>query len=381
MRTRALWMLGLALLLAGAAVFLARNWLEGQIQEAANVEQQQQQIPTTTVVVAAAKLDFGSNILREHLREVDWPPGSVPQGAFHKIDEIIPEGETRVALRSIEINEPILPSKVSGLGGRASLSTLIAKGMRATTIRVNDVNGVAGFVLPGDRVDILLTRERSKEDLITDILLQNVRVLGIDQDANDNRDQPAVVKAVTLEVTTEQAQKLTLAQRLGVLSLALRNIENTEPEKTKTVSSRDLLIGEAIVAPAPKDQDGRVVATRGRKATREVVKTKAVPTKQRSSVRIVRGLAVTEYDVQPERRGLAPPSVPRPRTILPQRLTPVKPPVLAPDGGKNVQLLQKPAEPGGVVEDEDGVGLRGLFQPAAPTNLLRRKIGNAELGR
>ncbi len=363
MKTRALWMLGLALLLAGAAVFLARNWLEGQIQQA-NVVERQAPIPITTVVVAAAKLEFGTGILREHLREVDWPAGAVPQGSFRTIEDVISEDDVRVALRSIEINEPILPSKVSGLGGRASLSTLISRGMRATTIRVNDVNGVAGFVLPGDRVDILLTRERSTaQDLSTDVLLQNVRVLGIDQDANDNREQPAVVKAVTLEVTTEQAQKLTLAQRLGVLSLALRNIANTEAEKSETITSRDLLIGEAIKSPEPTDEEGKVVAKKERKKTRGVVVTTA-PTqaaaKRHFSVRIVRGMSPTEYEVQTERQSLVPPAPARPQTILPKRTDPemAEPKPLGDE--RNAQLLPAPTEPANLPDDGDDIEMRGL---------------------
>ena len=129
---------------------------------------------------------------------------SVPPGSFASVEEVLgTDGKRRVALRAIEINEPMLKTKISGFGGRASLSTILAPEMRASTIRVNDINGVAGFVLPGDHVDIMLTRSAggSEANLLTDILLQNVKVLAIDQDANEDRAQPAVVKAVTLEVT------------------------------------------------------------------------------------------------------------------------------------------------------------------------------------
>ena len=113
--------------------------------------------------------------------------------------------------RPIETNEPVLKSKVSGFGGRAILSSMIAPDMRAMTIRINDVSGVAGFVLPGDHVDIILIRDFGGSP-VTDILLQNIKVLGIDQDANQNRQQPGVVRAVTFEVTPTQSQKLVLAQ-------------------------------------------------------------------------------------------------------------------------------------------------------------------------
>src|SRR3712207_1102010 len=111
----------------------------------------------------------------------------------------------------MEENEPLLKAKVTGPGQRASLAAVIDPGMKAMTVRVNDVNGVAGFVLPGERVDILLTRTMEKNESWTDVLLQNVKVLAADQSADDRADKPSVAKAVTLEVSTAQAQKLTLA--------------------------------------------------------------------------------------------------------------------------------------------------------------------------
>lgn len=216
MRTRAFLLLGLAAVLAVFAVFLARNWLEDRARPATVV--QEQKIPLTTVVVARTQLVYGNRIGREHLREVDWPVDSVPQGAFKTIDELISLEEDRVVLRTIEPGEPILPSKVTGFGERATLSAIVDKNMRAVTIRVDDVAGVAGFLVPGDKVDVMVTREEEDGDLLTDILLQNVKVLGVDQRATEEQDRPAVAKAVTLEVTPVQAQKLTLAQRVGQLS-------------------------------------------------------------------------------------------------------------------------------------------------------------------
>ena len=226
MKTRAYVMLGLALLLAGASVFLARNWVQSQVQPVAAVADKQK-LETTQVVVASTQLHYGNRVRREHLRVVDWPTSAVPEGSFKSVDAILGDEvdpktgkkkpiEPRTALRTIEINEPIMKSKITGFGGRASLSMMIAPGMRATTIRVNDITGVAGFVLPGDRVDILLTRNpdgggRRGGNLQTDVFLQNMKVLAIAQDANEDRSKPGVVKAVTFEVTPVQAQKLVLA--------------------------------------------------------------------------------------------------------------------------------------------------------------------------
>ena len=159
MKTRAYVMLGIALLLAGASVFLARNWVQNQVQPVAAIEDQKK-LETTKVIVASTQLHFGNKVRREHLRVVDWPIAAVPEGSFKSIDDILGKEEVdertgvkkpakdRTALRTIEVNEPILKSKITGFGGRASLSTLIAPGMRATTIRVNDVSGVAKLLFP-----------------------------------------------------------------------------------------------------------------------------------------------------------------------------------------------------------------------------------------
>jgi pilus assembly protein CpaB len=322
MKTRAIVMLGLALLLAGASVYLARSWLQNQVQPVVQVAKEPK-VEMTKVVVAAGDLQFGNKLRREHLRVVDWPKAALPEGSFKSIDEVISgkQGEERVVLRPIAKNEPVLKSKVTGFGGRASLSTLISPGMRAATIRVNDVNGVAGFVLPGDRVDIMLTRDPTggksgPNNLITDILLQNMKVLGIDQDANEARDKPAVVKAVTLEVTPLQAQKLTLAQKLGTLSLALRHVTTVDAEQPQTVTVRDLRVGEANQAPDP-------LHAQAAKSTKKPTVSRRVAKKTRrevSSVRIVRGLTAKEYEVLPEKPEFSAPAYSKPLNLLPTKL-------------------------------------------------------------
>ena len=355
MKMRAFVMLGVALLLAGASVFLARNWVQGQVQPVAAVEDQKQ-IETTKVVVAASQLHFGNKVRREHLRVVDWPTGAVPEGSFVGIDAILGKEERdengkvkvpedRVALRTIEVNEPILKSKITGFGGRASLSTLIAPGMRATTIRVNDITGVAGFVLPGDRVDILLTRDpagggRRSGNLQTDVFLQNMKVLAIAQDANEDRNKPTVVKAVTLEVTPTQGQKLTLAQKLGSLSLSLRHINTVNAVAPQSIKARDLRVGEANLAPDPKggkkgattvkiapappiEQPVTVQTTTTQSSEKVVTKTVAKANrKNTSTVKIVRGLMAKEYEVQPEKATFSAPAYSKPLNLLPSALAP-----------------------------------------------------------
>ena len=110
----------------------------------------------------------------------------------------------------------MLAGKVTGAGQRATLSAVLRDGLKAFTVRVNDVDGVAGFVLPGDRVDVALTRQVDKNSATTDVVLQNARVLAVDQIADERTDKPSVVKAVTLEVNAVGAQKLSLAASVGI---------------------------------------------------------------------------------------------------------------------------------------------------------------------
>ena len=222
---RSLVSLIIGIVLAIAAIALLFNYiggLEGEVAAPVLPE-------TTTIIVAAEALPFGANIDAQSLRLVTWPQESIPPGSFTSMDEVFAGAEgdgDRIALSALVAGEPLLRSRISGFGERPILSRQVAEGMRAMTIRIDDVSGVAGFVLPGDRVDILLTRQdETIEDLmVTDIILQNIVVLGIDQSADQRTDEPIVARAATVEVTPEQAQKLALAQRAGDLTLALRGV-------------------------------------------------------------------------------------------------------------------------------------------------------------
>jgi pilus assembly protein CpaB len=138
------------------------------------------------------------------------------------------------------VNEPILSVKITGPGQRATLSAVLHDGMKAVTIRVSDIEGVAGFVLPGDRVDIALTRLDGKGGATTDVVLQNATVLAIDQVADERASSVSVAKSVTLEVDMVAAQKLDLAASLGNLSLLLRKAGETTSPKSARVSLKDL---------------------------------------------------------------------------------------------------------------------------------------------
>jgi pilus assembly protein CpaB len=240
LRVSTLVMIGFAALFGLLAVFLAQSWLHSQAeQRLASLEAQKKPVATRTIVVAAKPLRYGAEVTAQSLREISWPEAGLPDGAFARISDIVGAGK-RVVLTAIEANEPVLSVKITGPGQRATLSALVKPGMKAVTIRVNDVDGVGGFVLPGDHVDVALTRQTDKENASTQVVLQNVRVLAIDQVADERVANPAVAKSVTLEVDTVGAQKLGLAGSIGSLSLLLRKAGETDSDKSPRVTLKDL---------------------------------------------------------------------------------------------------------------------------------------------
>ena len=233
-------MIGFAVLFGLLAVFLAQTWLNNQ--EAARMKsleaQRKAPPPERTIVVAARPLRFGECSTASALREMPWPQDALPAGAFGKIADLV--AAKRVVLMPIEANEAILASKITGPGQRATLSAMLDHGMKAVTVRVNDVEGVAGFVLPGDHVDVLLTRQGEKNSAATDVVIENVQVLAIDQLADEKTDKPSVVKAVTLEVKATDGERVALAATVGTLSLLLRKAGDVAEEDSRLVTTADL---------------------------------------------------------------------------------------------------------------------------------------------
>ncbi len=235
-------MIGFAVLFGLLAVFIAQSWLNSQAEmRMRNLEANRKPIETQTIVVASRPLRFGAELSSSSLRELPWPENAVPAGAFAKISDLMASGR-RVVLTAIEANEPILSSKVTGPGQRATLSAMIADGMRAVTVRVNDVEGVGGFVLPGDRVDVALTRLADKSNT-NDVVLQNIKVLAIDQTADERADKPSIARSVTLEVSSTDAQKIALASTVGTLALMLRRAGEARAADTRRVTLVDLSNG------------------------------------------------------------------------------------------------------------------------------------------
>ena len=267
MRLFALIVLVAGLLLSGGAVW----YMYGQFKDAEarlrDARPEVIKIPTVQVVVAKRRLTYGDSIDAEAVRVIDWPKDSLPEGAFTKLEDVVQEGaDTRTALRRMEKHEPILPRKVSGFGERATVAALLEPGMLAYTLQVNATNSVGGFILPGTRIDIILTVNDRYEGLITYFLMQNVEVIAVDQDTDPDRISARVARTVTIGVTPDELKALTLASNVGKLTIALRGFESSEYHSTDSLSRTQLLGEQAPEKPAPVEQK-KVITRKGGKVT------------------------------------------------------------------------------------------------------------------
>ena len=248
MRANSVVILVIAIVLGGIAAFLARGFLLSRTQTSTRA--------VGTIVAAARQLPFGTPVADDNVIEIPWAAQTRPPGSFESKAALFKDG-SRTTLANIEGSELILISKLTGPGQRASLSTMIDKDKRAVTIRVDDVRGVAGFILPNDHVDVMLIRTVAGST-ISDVLLQDIKVIAIDQLAVEQKDRAVVAKAVTLEVTPTQAQKISLATNVGHLSLILRKAGDSGIVPNNRVEQSDLFEGRkepsaipATVAEAP----------------------------------------------------------------------------------------------------------------------------------
>ena len=331
MRKNTIVTLGASIAFGVLSIVLARGWINGAIKDeldsAPSVKAAIFTAPkpaTVKILVADVDLNFGDSVSPQSLRLVDMPEDLVPAGSFTNFDALFGEDGQPVAVLSfMGMNEPVLDYKVTGPGGRRALSGLLGEGMRAVSIRVNEVAGVGGFVLPGDHVDILLTRDMSKgqqeAQFQTETLLQNVRVLGTDQNANQGSAQVNVVKTVTLEVTPEQAQKLRLASDLGALSLTLRRSASLDITPDIVMTENTLKDG----ASRPK-----VNRYRARPARKTAAKPPVKETEQVATVTIIRSGKKSEVAVlrDTETSAASPaPSMPDTLDLVGAPVTPASP--------------------------------------------------------
>lgn len=270
MRKSSIYMLVAAVVLGLFAVFLARSFLNKSDQSVA----QSNAVPTVQVVIAAQPIEFGEAISVEKLKLAAWPSNALPSGTYTRVTDLTDGDRPRVALRAIEPNELLTAKAVSGEGGRLSTSTLLGETMRAVAIPVNEVVGAGGFLVPGDRVDVFVTRAGEQDELpYSDLLVQGARVLASGQNADAAQAKPFVAKSVTIEVSPLQAQKIALAQQVGTLSVALRSLTDESRVRLETAQLLDLNDGTrtrilrkanaASAAPAPAADPSAPARPRG----------------------------------------------------------------------------------------------------------------------
>ena len=257
--------LGAALFCATAASFLARSWMNEQAAESrvmVAAPQEAAPVATRPIVVAARSLEPGEKLTPDMLRTVAWPTATALAGAFDDPQALLQPGRERTVITAITENEPILEPKLYK-AGEGSLAAHLTAAMNAVTIRVNDIASVAGFVQAGDRVDVFMTTGGSSgestavaQQPAVMVLLKNVRVLAADQ-TTERTAQVTPPKAVTLEVSTEDAQKLVLAGTIGQLSLALRRPHGDRNAPTRLMAADDLMERTASI---PAAKPGKVIS-------------------------------------------------------------------------------------------------------------------------
>lgn len=281
-RIRIFIVLALAVTVGGVFAFATYRYVQKLPAPTAAAKLQ-----TRPVVIAVANLDLGASLRPEDLRVIDWPAEAVPAGAFEHVEDVVGRG----IIQPVVQNEAILPNKLASKEAGAGLPPVIRPGYRALSVRVNDVVGVAGYVLPGTHVDVVATLNPTNQqtDMTSKVVLTNVEVLAsgtkIERDAEQNK--PIAVSVVTLLVNPIDAERLTLASTEGKIQLALRNPLDLTTPSTPGIRPAALLgyvgpgrvgsgrVGPRVAAaastPAPAPAP-TVEIIRGDKRTQEIVR-------------------------------------------------------------------------------------------------------------
>ena len=236
MRIIAVLVLVFGVALSGGALFFASEYFKTMKASMATRGPE-----TVRVLVAKRELEYGTQLAPKDLQWVEWPQAAVPPGSFTSVEALLGEkgDQRRVVLRTIEPGEPVLQSKISKLGEAPRMSMNLGEGKRAVAISVDASAGVAGFVAPGDRVDIMLIRDID-DQLVSSIIMQDVPVIATDQRASTETMGARVFRMVTVEVDIAAAQKLALAQQVGRLSLTLRGFGEGDGSAVKPVTADSL---------------------------------------------------------------------------------------------------------------------------------------------
>jgi pilus assembly protein CpaB len=275
MRSRIFAVLAIAILAGGGLAYGTYNFMQNQPVKTVNT-------PTQPVVVAAADLQIGAEVKKEDLTVVNFPAGQAPQGSFSKPADIIGRG----LIVPVVMHEPILSAKLASKEAGVGLPPVIPEGMRAVSVRVNEVIGVAGYVLPGTRVDVVATASPTNErsDTTSKLILSNVQVLtaGTRMEQDQEQGKPVQVTVVTLLVNPEQAERLALASTEGKIQLALRNPLDQGTPATPGIKTA-ALVGNV------KQATVRQVATSARPKSGGQPMTQTIPVVVTPTVEVIRG--------------------------------------------------------------------------------------------
>ncbi len=267
--------------LAGLAIYMVKDYFDTYQSELASKQAALASVvPTVEVFVTTRALRYGEKLRPEDVRVVRWPENAIPQGTFRKKEGIFSQGveeeNLRTVIRAMEKDEAVMTIKVTAPGEDAGVSSRLAKGMRAFAIKVDVASGVSGFLRPGDRVDVYWTGQNynPKGDNIgaelTKLIETNVKILAVDQIADEDRNNPTIARTVTVEATPLQVAGLAQAQATGRLALSLVGAEDTDQIESVEVDARILLGREErkIV----QTQRQRVCSVRTRKGS-EIIET------------------------------------------------------------------------------------------------------------
>lgn len=242
MNSRTLMLIGLSLILGLGAAFLANNWLSARLNAGPDDNM-------LNVVVATVEIPFGQMVEAQHVTLVRMPKGTVPDDAFDATDKVVGKIATFAMLRGDIVRGARLAEHLGG----STLASLIERDKRAISVRVDDVVGVGGFLLPGNRVDVLMAKKvGNNANAQSETILEDLRVLAVDQTASTDKTQPVVVRAVTLEMTPEETEILVKAQTEGKLQLALRNPLDNQKKPLPPVAEAVAMVEAPAPAPAPK---------------------------------------------------------------------------------------------------------------------------------
>jgi pilus assembly protein CpaB len=252
-KRRGLFLIFLSLLMAAGAAWVANVWVNGQLVTQASAQPNVQR-----VVAAALSIPFATKVEGRHLKFIEVPIDVMPSGAFTTFEEV----EGQVSTTAISRGEILVNERFAAHQRGSTLAALIDKDMRAITVRVDDVIGVAGFLLPGNTVDILAARKVDQR-AVTETILRNIKVLAVDQSAAANENEPVIVRAVTLEMTPAQAEVVVKARTEGTIQLTLRNPESLEVIEPEPKVAAPVRVVAAAPRPRPVVREPTVTVIRG----------------------------------------------------------------------------------------------------------------------